>query len=221
LRQGFGWLRPVIRRALGRARGRATVDRLIVGLGNPGARYAGTRHNVGFDIVDAFATRHALALDETLHSGRFGAGVVAGHRSGVLQPQTFMNASGESLAAWLADLPGLDIARHLIVVHDDLDLPLGRIRLRRGGGAGGHRGVSSIVAALERTDVPRLRFGIGRPRQGVGVVEYVLEPFADGERPLLRERIAVAVDALDCFVQHGIETAMDRFNAGSSQGDSD
>ena len=191
----------------------------MVGLGNPGPRYAQTRHNVGFRVVEAFAQRHDLALDEIRYSGCFGTGRVGPLRIGVLQPQTFVNASGESLVRALVDLGQLDVAQHLIVVYDDLDLPLGRIRLRSSGGAGGHRGVESIISSLGHKEFPRLRFGIGRPAEGVGIVEHVLAPFEASERRQLPNRIGVAVDSLDAFVSSGIASAMDRFNASASQGD--
>jgi PTH1 family peptidyl-tRNA hydrolase len=219
---GASWLRGALRAALGLGRPRERtdrVDRLIVGLGNPGPRYAQTRHNVGFRVVEAFAQRHAIALDRELDSGRFGVGEVAGQSVGLLEPQTFMNASGECVAAFVDRLADLDVGRHLIVVYDDLDLSPGRIRLRAQGGAGGHRGMSSVVAALGRNDIARLRFGIGRPAQGVAVIDHVLGEYDEVELAALHGPIVAAADALDRFALRGISLAMDSANAAPSQGD--
>jgi PTH1 family peptidyl-tRNA hydrolase len=219
---GVDWLRSAIRKGLGLGRRREVVgrpDRLIVGLGNPGPDYAHNRHNVGFRIVEAFAARHEIALDRQGDGGLQGVGPVAGQTICLLLPLTFMNKSGDCVEAVLGGLPDLDVVQHGIVVFDDLDLPSGHIRMRAAGGAGGHRGMSSILAALGHANLPRLRFGIGRPPQGVRVVDYVLADFDESEREPLPGRIDAAVDALDCFVGHGIGVAMDRANAVSSQGD--
>jgi len=219
---GVGWLRSAIRRGLGLDRPHDAAggpDRLIVGLGNPGPGYAQSRHNVGFRVVEAFAERHGILFDAKCDSGRLGVGEVDGCRVGLLEPLTFMNKSGDCVVDVLSQLPDLDIAQHLIVVFDDLDLALGRIRLRASGGAGGHRGMSSVLAAFGHLHVPRLRFGIGRPPQGVGVIDHVLADFDEAEREPLHARIIAAVDALDCFALRGIATAMDRANVASSQGD--
>lgn len=178
----------------------------------------GTRHNIGFRIVEAFARRHGIALDENRFSGTFGRGELESGPVACLKPETFMNASGQSVAQALEAFPAIDAARDLIVVYDDLDLPVGRLRLRPGGRAGGHRGVGSIVDSLQAPDFPRLRFGVGRPGEGgEAVVDYVLAPFSPSEEALLDVRVAAAVDALDLFFERGIGIAMDQFNSQSGQ----
>lgn len=183
-----------------------------MGLGNPGPRYAGTRHNVGFEVARAFTRRHGLAVGSRLDA-ELACGPAAGHEVGVLLPQTFMNASGVAVAAALRAFPEVAPDSGLLIVYDDLDLPLGRIRLRARGAAGGHRGMASVIEAVGADRVARLRFGVGRPPPGEDPRSYVLDPFDEAERAGLAGRIAHAVDAIDHFLAHGIASAMDRFNA--------
>ena len=142
--------------------------KLVVGLGNPGSRYAGTRHNAGFRVAECFAARHAIALDSRSFGARFGRGRIPTPAGGsldvgVLEPQEFMNRSGDAVALALSMLPVEDPSRDLLVTLDDIDLPFGRLRLRAGGGAAGHKGLEHLIERLGRSDLPRLRFGIGRP----------------------------------------------------------
>jgi PTH1 family peptidyl-tRNA hydrolase len=198
-----------------------------VGLGNPGPRYAATRHNVGFRVVEEFAREWGLVfptpglLSRTLpklfppHAAegfRLAGGDVAEQAVGVLEPLQYMNRSGEAVAGVVRANPAIDPSRDLIVVYDDLDLPLGKIRLRAGGGAGGHRGVGSMIDELGTRDFPRLRFGIGRPEAGGKVVSFVLEPFAPADDALLEMRVKLAANAIAHFVAEGIAAAMDRYN---------
>ena len=187
--------------------------KLVVGLGNPGPRYSRTRHNVGFRVLDALAERAGAALAARRFGGRFGEGALAGERVGLLAPETFMNRSGEAVAEALAALPVADPARELLVVFDDADLPLGRLRLRARGSSGGHNGLADVLDRLGSEDVPRLRFGIGRPSEPRGTVDFVLEPFAPGEEERLALAVPRAVDAVECFVREGVAAAMNRFNA--------
>lgn len=181
--------------------------RVVVGLGNPGLRYATTRHNLGFMIVDRLASRWRISLDRTSPHLRIGTGTIANRTTTLIQPQSYMNMSGQALKT----LPELCI-EDLIVVHDDLDLPVGRLRLRRGGGAGGHRGIASLVnifgAAFDRVKV-----GIGRPAQGVEAADYVLQQMTDDELQEFEEPIERASDAVECVVTEGLERAMNLFNA--------
>jgi PTH1 family peptidyl-tRNA hydrolase len=186
--------------------------RLLVGLGNPGPRYAGTRHNVGFDLLDALAIRHRIAIDSPRYAGRFGRGEIAGHEVGLLKPETFMNRSGRAVAAALAGLPAVDFTRDLMLVYDDLDLPFGRVRLRARGGAGGHRGVEDVIDVLASDEFARLRFGIGRPTDGSSAVEYVLERFSAAEEDQRAGSTVEAIRALEAAIADGIEVAMSRFN---------
>ncbi len=193
----------------------ASPSRLVVGLGNPGARHAATRHNVGFRVVERLAARHGADFEasEAL-AGRLARLVVGGVGCALLEPSTFMNRSGDSVAAALARWPGLVPERDLLVVYDDLDLPLGRLRLRPGGSAGGHRGIADIARALDTTAIPRLRFGIGHPGSAAAVVDWVLEPFLpQDEAERLPAAIDRAADAVVCVLVDGLATAMDRFNA--------
>jgi len=187
--------------------------RLVVGLGNPGSEYEATRHNAGFRVIERLADRHRIALrrEKRLH-GRFGSGRIAGAETGLLEPETWMNRSGRAVVAAL-DAHPLDPAQDLLVVYDDLDLPFGRLRLRPGGGAGGHNGLGDVQERLGRNDFPRLRFGIGRPPVGVDPVDYVLAPWAADEAAALDGRLDAACDAVELAFVEGVSRAMNRVNA--------
>jgi PTH1 family peptidyl-tRNA hydrolase len=195
----------------------ASRVKLIVGLGNPGRRYAATRHNVGFRIVEALAARHRIAVDQERFTGRFGAGRIGGVEVALLEPQTYMNESGEAVAQALRGLGIDDPGRDLVVVYDDVDLPLGRLRIRAVGGDGGHQGMRDIVERLGRRDFARLRFGIGRSGRGAGTTEHVLERFAPDEEVLLAERILAAAAALEAILLDGVVAAMNRVNAAPTE----
>jgi PTH1 family peptidyl-tRNA hydrolase len=186
--------------------------KLIVGLGNPGPRYRFTRHNVGFRVLEAVAARAGIALGGRRFGGRFGEGALAGEPVGLLAPETFMNRSGTAVAEALASLPVADPARDLLVVFDDADLPLARLRLRASGSSGGHNGLADVLMQLGSEDVPRLRFGIGRSALPRDTVDFVLEPFAPGEEELLAQALPRAADAVASFVAEGVAAAMNRFN---------
>jgi PTH1 family peptidyl-tRNA hydrolase len=188
--------------------------KLIVGLGNPGPRYARTRHNIGARVVGALAgdLGVALALEERFFA-RFGVALAAGGEVGILLPETWMNASGGSVAPAVAELPIEDVARDLIVALDDVDLPFGRLRLRARGSDGGQRGLRDVLAALGREDVPRLRIGVGRAADPArDTKDYVLDAFSPEEDALLPALIQRAGDALKCFATHGAAEAANRFN---------
>jgi len=175
---------------------------------------------VGFRILDAFAAKHAIDLGADRWAGLFGSGRVGEREAACLKPQTFMNDSGRAVRLALDGLQELDPARDLMVVYDDLDLAFGRLRLRSAGGAGGHRGVESIIEATGSSDFPRLRFGVGRPTgSDVSPADYVLAPFADEEASALGGRIDEAVAAVEAFIGEGIGPAMDRFNGAQDPGD--
>ena len=188
--------------------------RLIVGLGNPGPAYAGTRHNAGFWVVDALAARAGLVFKRHGMASR-ARGVVAGGDVTLAKPQTFMNQSGPVIAGLVASL-GIQIT-DVIVVHDDLDLDPGRLRLKARGGHGGHNGVLSIITALETDLFARVKIGIGRPPEGWEPEEYVLTPVPTSERAAFDEAIGQAVTALECWVSEGMAAAMNRFNRVPSQ----
>jgi PTH1 family peptidyl-tRNA hydrolase len=186
------------------------VRRAIVGLGNPGNRYTLTRHNAGFLAADVIAAQIGLRLAASGPEFVGGRGAHAGSDVVIVKPQLFMNRSGPVVSALLAS-EGLGPA-DMLVVHDEIDLPLGRVKLKRGGGTAGHRGLDSIVDSLGCSDFPRLRIGVGRPSPGQDAALHVLEPFADSERPILAEALDLAAEGALLWVTDGIETAMSRIN---------
>ena len=183
--------------------------RLIVGLGNPGQAYAETRHNVGFWVVAAVAAVAGMRFrrhGEVLRAG----GRLAGQAVTLAKPQSYMNRSGPVVAALIGEL-GLDLSE-VIVIHDDLDLDPGRLRIKARGGHGGHNWVLSIIDALESDRFARVKIGIGRPPDGVEAADYVLAPVSARERAVLEEAVQQAVRAVECWVGEGLMTAMNRFN---------
>jgi PTH1 family peptidyl-tRNA hydrolase len=190
--------------------------KLVVGLGNPGPEYADTRHNAGFRVVERVGERHGIALArERSLLGRTGTGEVRGMATALLEPLTYMNLSGRAVVAAVAEFAVEDVARDLLVVYDDLDLPFGRLRIREAGGAGGHRGLGDIQDRLRRNDFPRLRFGIGRPPPGGDPVGYVLAPFDAEQAARLDACLDLAADAVEAVLVEGVSRAMNRFNAAS------
>ena len=188
---------------------------MIVGLGNPGREYRETRHNIGFMVVDEFARQHGIKLTRVQNKAITGSGLVFAQRIILVKPQTFMNLSGQAVSALMRYYK---VNREdLIVSHDDVDLPFGVIRMRPGGGSAGQKGVASIIEALGTQEFPRLRMGIGRPPGYKDAADYVLQSFSPQEKDELMNFLNKAVDALDCFVADGLETAMNRFNNSSQE----
>lgn len=190
--------------------------RLIVGLGNPGEKYARTRHNVGFDVIDALCDRWQISLSENRKfQGAYGEGpAVAGLKVSLLKPTTYMNRSGQSVRAiidWYKLAP-----ESVLLIYDEMALPLGRLRVRPGGSAAGHNGVKSVIAHLGTQEFPRLRVGIGSTEKAgdrnQAVVAHVLGKFAPDEKPLVNTAIEWAVDATETMLSKGIEAAMSTFN---------
>ena len=184
--------------------------RLIVGLGNPGAQYARHRHNVGFTAVDRFAERHGFRFGKPQVGALVAEGSFAGQPLVLAKPQTFMNRSGAAVRPLLrryARGPG-----DLVVIYDELDLPLGRLRLRKEGSAGGHNGMRDIITALGTQQFARLRLGVGRPPGGEDPAEYVLRPFTPDERPVVEGMLDDAVAALELLLREGVDSAMNEFN---------
>ena len=185
--------------------------RCVVGLGNPGTKYAGTRHNAGFWFVDELARRHAAVLRaENKFSGEVALVTAASSDCWLLKPMTYMNHSGRSVSA-LCNFYRIPPAG-LLVVYDELDLAPGMMRLKSGGGHGGHNGLRSIAEALRETEYNRLRMGVGRPPAGGDVSRYVLSCFSAAERARLQEYLAKATDALEILVQKSPQEAMNLYN---------
>lgn len=191
------------------------IDTIVVGLGNPGPQYERTRHNAGFLLVGELAAAHGVRIRQERHGACVGDGSIGLHRCLLALPQTYMNRSGDSVRRLLS-FTGLDPGA-LLVVHDDMDLPLGRLRLRRGGGAGGHRGIASLLEYLGSPDFTRLKIGVGRPPDGVPAEGYVLQEFAASERELLRETLARGVAVIEVFLAQGLDAAMNIANSSLQQ----
>jgi len=182
---------------------------LIVGLGNPGGEYALTRHNIGVRVVERASARWSIPLS-LREAVRRGSGQLGTVEVTLAAPLTWMNQSGPAVKGLLDALALLPA--DLIVVHDDLDLPLGRLRIKRQGGAGGHNGILSLFTFLETDEFPRLKFGVGRPAPGQDPAEYVLSPFSAEELAAVEAAMDRAVEALHCMVVEGLDAAMNRYN---------
>jgi len=185
-----------------------------VGLGNPGERYRLTRHNLGFWVVEGLSLRWNIPLSRHLGGGMLGLGRVEGERVGLFVPLTYMNLSGHAVQQAVTHL-GL-VPADLLVIHDDLDLEAGRLRMRPGGGSGGHRGVESVIWALASEDFPRLRLGIGRPPAGVDPAEYVLSPMTEEEVRFFRSVVERAMDGCAMLLARGLDVAMGWVNSGNA-----
>lgn len=183
--------------------------KLIVGLGNPGREYESSRHNVGWLVLDCLSKRWQISMDRERFRGLFGDGQILGQRVGLLKPLVYMNRSGASAAA-AVQFYKLDRDAFL-VVSDDLNLPLGRLRIRAAGSAGGHNGLADIIERLATDQFARLRVGIGQ--SSGDMVAHVLSAFAPEETAAARAAIETAADAVECWISEGIEQAMNRFNA--------
>lgn len=190
--------------------GADSVAWLIVGLGNPGRKYAGNRHNVGFHVVDRLAVDNELHFDQRRNRAHLAHGRIEGVRVALVKPQTYMNLSGEAVGALVRffKVP----SERVLVIFDDIDLPLGSLRLRLKGGAGGHRGVNSIIARLNTGDFPRIRVGIGRPPGRMPPEVYVLHDFRADEQHIMEQTYQRAVEAIHFALCDGFEMAMNQFN---------
>jgi PTH1 family peptidyl-tRNA hydrolase len=183
---------------------------LIIGLGNPGGEYAHTRHNCGWMVLDVVEGRGRFARARREGSARVRTGTVEGFDVVLARPTTFMNLSGRA-GVHLVRVLGVPVS-DVVVVHDDVDLPFGRLRLRRGGSAGGNRGVRSLIESWQTPDFIRVRVGIGRPAAGEDTVDHVLEPFTPAERELLPAILGRAADAVIAIVREGLSGPMNEYN---------
>ncbi|MBF8266532.1 MAG: Pth [Dehalococcoidia bacterium] len=184
--------------------------KLIVGLGNPGSAYASSRHNVGFRCIEGISRHAGIPLSERRRTTILGQGKLEGEEVVLAKPRTFMNNSGEAVSYLLSRFP--TPLGDLLIIYDDMDLPLGKVRIRPSGSAGGHRGMESIVSALGSVDFPRIRVGIGRPPPGVEEIKHVLGPFTAEENPLIQEALVTVRDAVIDILANGLDWAMNRYN---------
>jgi len=183
---------------------------MVVGLGNPGREYRDTRHNIGFMVIDSLAEKFDIKLSRVQNKAITGSGNREGARIILVKPQTFMNLSGQAVASLVRFYKIQN--ENLIVAHDDVDLPFGTIRMRPGGGSAGQKGIASIINLMGTQDFARLRMGVGRPPGRMDAASYVLQSFSEKDKEILNPFLDRAVEALDCFIQSGLESAMNRYN---------
>ncbi|WHY94825.1 aminoacyl-tRNA hydrolase [Neobacillus cucumis] len=184
--------------------------KIMVGLGNPGKQYEHTRHNVGFDVIDELSRRFNIPLDQSKLKGLYGIGFYKGEKVLLLKPLTYMNLSGESIRA-VMDYYDIDL-EDLLVIYDDLDLPVGKIRLRQKGSAGGHNGIKSTVSHLGTQQFNRIRIGIDRPQNGMSVPDYVLGKFHKEEQSQVQDVIQKSADACEAWLERPFIQVMNDFN---------
>ena len=191
--------------------GKSTYDYLIAGLGNPGPKYEGTRHNAGFRALDAVAKEFGIEVQKRKFQGLIGQGEIAGKRCLLLKPQTFMNLSGESIRE-LVDYYKVDEATELIVIYDDISLDVGQLRIRKKGSAGGHNGIKNIIAHLGHDVFMRVKVGVGEKPKGYDLADYVLGHFSKEEKEKMEVAYEKAVQAVRMAGLGEIDEAMNQFN---------
>lgn len=184
---------------------------LIVGLGNPGKQYEHTRHNVGFDVMDALADKYNISISEKKHKALYGKGMIAGQKVVLAKPQTFMNLSGESVAE-LLNYYKLDPETEMLVIYDDISLAPGGIRIRKKGSAGGHNGIKNIIAQTGTQNFMRIKVGVGEKPKGWDLADYVLGRFDELDRKKVEEAFEDAVLATEMILQDEVDQAMNDFN---------
>lgn len=186
------------------------IMKCFIGLGNPGKKYTNTRHNIGFLVVDELAKRNQLQLSKHKFKCDYESEMLHQEKVLYVQPQTYMNLSGEGIRP-LLDFYKISV-EDIVVIYDDLDLPVGKIRLREKGGHGGHNGIRSLIDHLGTKDFKRIRVGIGRPTNAQPIVNYVLQPFAKSEADDVNHAIMIAADASESWVEKSFNDAMNHFN---------
>ncbi|MGN0405630.1 MAG: aminoacyl-tRNA hydrolase [Bariatricus sp.] len=184
---------------------------IIVGLGNPDEKYQGTRHNVGFDVIDLLAEKYNIAVDTKKHRAYIGKGMIGGQKVILAKPQTYMNLSGESVRS-LLDYYKVDPETELLVIYDDVSLDVGQLRIRKKGSAGGHNGIKNIIANLGTSVFPRIKVGVGEKPKGYDLADYVLGRFSKEERELMREGFECAAKAIALIADGEIDQAMNEYN---------
>ena len=184
---------------------------LIAGLGNPTSEYAGTRHNVGFDVIDAIADKYNISVTERKNRAFCGKGMIAGQKVILAKPQTYMNLSGESIRG-LVDYYKLDAQTELLIIFDDVSLDVGQLRIRKKGSAGGHNGIKNIIQHLGTSDFHRVKVGVGEKPKDYDLADYVLGHFSKAEKEQMQEGYQHAVEAVEMILRGEIEAAMNVFN---------
>jgi len=185
---------------------------IIVGLGNPDIKYQATRHNIGFDAVTAISDKTGISLNTRKHKAVIGKGVINGHKVLLAQPQTYMNVSGESVRE-LVDFYKIDPTQELIIIYDDINLPVGQLRIRERGSAGGHNGIKNIISCLGTQEFMRIKIGVGNKPPEWDLVDWVLARFPDEQEPDIRTALLEAYEAVQVMMDEGVSQAMNRFNA--------
>lgn len=183
---------------------------LIAGLGNPTPQYAATRHNIGFDTVTRICDDNNITLNAKKHKALMGQGILGGEKVVLAQPQTYMNNSGESIAE-IAAFYKLS-PKEIIVIYDDISLPIGQLRIRGKGSAGGHNGIKSIIQCLGSEDFLRIKVGVGSKPEKWDLADFVLSRFSDEENKIIRDALGEAADACECIISQGIQSAMNKYN---------
>ena len=184
---------------------------LIVGLGNPTNEYSGTRHNVGFDVIDAIAEKYNISVTERKNRAFCGKGIIEGQKVLLAKPQTYMNLSGESVRG-LIDFYKMDIESEIIVIYDDVSLDVGQLRIRKKGSAGGHNGIKSIIQHLGTTEFLRIKVGVGEKPKNYDLADYVLGHFSKAEKEIMSEGYNNAIEAVKLMVKDEVDAAMNQFN---------
>ena len=184
---------------------------IIAGLGNPTLQYEGTRHNVGFDVIDTLADKYNISVDARKSRAFIGKGVIEGQKVILVKPQTYMNLSGESIRG-LVDYYKIDVEHELLVIYDDISLDVGQLRIRKKGSAGGHNGIKNIIANLGTQNFPRIKVGVGEKPKKYDLADYVLSHFSKAERELMEEGYQKAVKAVEMLLDGEMEAAMNEYN---------
>ena len=184
---------------------------IIAGLGNPTKEYEGTRHNVGFDVIDRLSERYNIDVTMEKHRALIGKGMIAGQKVILVKPQTYMNLSGESIRS-VIDYYKVDPETELLVIYDDISLEVGQLRIRRKGSAGGHNGIKNIIANLGSSVFPRIKVGVGEKPKGYDLADYVLGKFSTEDRVLMEEGYDLACEASALIMQGAIDQAMNEYN---------
>lgn len=184
---------------------------IIVGLGNPTAEYEGTRHNVGFDVIDAIADKYNISMTERKHRAFCGKGIIAGQKVLLIKPQTYMNLSGESVRSAL-DFYKVDPESEILVIYDDVSLGVGQLRIRKKGSAGGHNGIKNIIAHLGTSTFLRIKVGVGEKPKEYDLADYVLGHFSKEDKEIMKDGYKDAAEAVEMILLGDIEAAMNQFN---------